>query len=202
MSLILEALRKLDRDKQVPERGFLVLAQAPWPSSSRIRTPHIVFGVAVAMSLGAGLAYWFLRPAPQVVPTPASTALVPAIPVPAPVEARRAPASVPGPGTRLSQPPPPPRTAVKAATPIARPLSKAPDPAVVEPQAPESAPAVQHLVAPYVLQALSSLDGHPVAVINGLMVREGEVIDGVTILKIGTETVEMEVAGLRRVLRF
>ena len=31
MSLILEALKKLDREKQTPERGFLVVAPRPGP---------------------------------------------------------------------------------------------------------------------------------------------------------------------------
>ena len=35
MSLILEALRKLERDKDTPERGFLVTAHLPWAQAHK-----------------------------------------------------------------------------------------------------------------------------------------------------------------------
>ena len=35
MSLIFEALKKLERERDVTERGFQVIAPAPWPARSR-----------------------------------------------------------------------------------------------------------------------------------------------------------------------
>ena len=52
------------------------------------------------------------------------------------------------------------------------------------------------------LQAISQRDGEPVAVINERLVREGDSFDGVRILKIGADHVEIEVRGHRRVVRF
>ena len=34
MSLILEALKKLEREKQSPDRGFLVMAHVPWAAAA------------------------------------------------------------------------------------------------------------------------------------------------------------------------
>jgi hypothetical protein len=52
------------------------------------------------------------------------------------------------------------------------------------------------------LQAIAERDGHPVALINDRLVREGDSFDGVTVVRIGTAEVEVEVRGQRRVLRF
>jgi hypothetical protein len=52
------------------------------------------------------------------------------------------------------------------------------------------------------LQAIAERDGHPVALINDRLVREGDSFDGVTVLRIGVAEVEIEVRGQRRVLRF
>jgi len=52
------------------------------------------------------------------------------------------------------------------------------------------------------LNAISVRDGHPVAIVNDRLVREGDSFDGIRILKIGDAEVEVEVAGQRRTLRF
>jgi hypothetical protein len=52
------------------------------------------------------------------------------------------------------------------------------------------------------LQAIGERDGRPVAVIGGRLVREGDHYDGVTIVRIGADEVEIEVQGQRRTLRF
>jgi hypothetical protein len=45
-------------------------------------------------------------------------------------------------------------------------------------------------------------DGHPVAVLNDRIVREGDSFEGVRVLRIGETEVEIEVKGERRVIRF
>jgi hypothetical protein len=68
MSLILEALKKLERDKQVETRsGFLVMAARPWPSGNEGRAPIAlaVLGGLAMMAVGAGLAFWFWRGGPK-----------------------------------------------------------------------------------------------------------------------------------------
>jgi hypothetical protein len=52
------------------------------------------------------------------------------------------------------------------------------------------------------LNAISQRDGRPLALINDRLVFEGDSFDGVKILHIGEEEVEVEVRGRRRVLRF
>ena len=52
------------------------------------------------------------------------------------------------------------------------------------------------------LQAISAQNGHPVAVLNDRLVREGDSFDGVRVLRIGADEVEIEVAGRRRIVKF
>ena len=52
------------------------------------------------------------------------------------------------------------------------------------------------------LQAISQRDGRPIAVLNSRVVHEGDHFEGVTILRIGVDEVEIEVRGRRRTLRF
>ena len=42
MSLIFEALKKLDREKQAPERGFLVVGSGAWGAGRRVGPLPIV----------------------------------------------------------------------------------------------------------------------------------------------------------------
>jgi len=115
MSLILEALKKLERDKQAPDRGFVVMAPVTWPAAV---TPRSVVVAAplllVTIAAGAG-AYLALARAPE------RSAVVPAaMPVVAaqPAVGDPRPAAVPF-------APPRPRTAARAAA--------APAPAADEP---------------------------------------------------------------------
>jgi hypothetical protein len=52
------------------------------------------------------------------------------------------------------------------------------------------------------LQAISAQDGHAVAILNDRLVREGDSFDGVKVVRIGADEVEIEVAGHRRVVKF
>ena len=52
------------------------------------------------------------------------------------------------------------------------------------------------------LNAISVRDGHPVAILNDRLVREGDSFDGIHVLRIGEAEVEVEVNGVRRMLKF
>jgi CRP-like cAMP-binding protein len=53
-----------------------------------------------------------------------------------------------------------------------------------------------------VLQAITIQEGRPVALISDRVLREGDEIDGVRIVRIGEAEVEVEADGVRTILRF
>jgi MSHA biogenesis protein MshK len=89
VSLILEALKKLERDKQAPDRGFVVMAPVTWPSAV---TPRVALAlplmlVTAAAGAGAYLALTRAAERPAAPPAPIVIAAPPAaaeIPRPAP----------------------------------------------------------------------------------------------------------------------
>jgi hypothetical protein len=178
VSLILEALRKLEREKQTPERGLLVVGATEWQKAPTARAPLLLF--LLGLTLGAallGALRWRGQGAPSPEPSPESRG-------PAPVAA---PAATPA-----------PRPAAPAPEAAA-----APSPAAARPAAAPTPPAAEAPSAPaFTLQAISERDGHPVAIVNERLVREGDSIDGALIVKIGAGQVEIEVAGRRSLLKF
>ena len=201
MSLILEALKKLEREKHVPERGFQVMAATPWPSSARSGTATVVFALIGAMAIGGGAMYWLLRPtpAPVSVASPPQPEVITATTAPrqaAETLASRptAPEVATAPASRATPDETPSTGVSRNPTPV--PTARADTPAAATP------PATPLFSAPFTLEAISSRDGAPIAIINGRLLREGDVTDGVTVVKIGTESVEIEVKGVRQVIRF
>jgi hypothetical protein len=186
VSLILEALRKLEREKGAPERGFTVFAATPWPVRSRVRlaTAVVAGGLLVAAGVAVGLA---LRPGPPAPPaaapaaTPTPVADAPPVFAPPPAAGPLAPPRRPVPPAATS----PPAPAAEAATP---------DPLPTAPPSPADEPLR--------LQAISEQDGRPVAVLNERIVREGDEFDGIRVIRIGAGEVEVAVRGQRRVLKF
>jgi len=178
VSLVLEALKKLDREKGRDERGFVVMAAAPWPTRAARRWPAwAALGIATAGAVAAALA---LRttPAPSALPAPPVAAVTPrpaatvAPPIPAPArrEAREDTAHTKAPVATLAVAPP----------------HAAPRPADPEPR----------------LQAISERDGQPIAIINDHLVRVGDEVDGLRVLAIRGAEVDVEVRGRRTTLRF
>ena len=177
MSLILDALRKLEREKDAREPNVLVVGSVPWGARARSRRPLVVALVGAALVALVALALWprdhAARPATTPVASPTPTPAVSPSDAPPPVappEPRRL--SVPVDATRarvLAPVPPPP------GTPVADDLR---------------------------LNAISQRDGRPVALINDRLVFEGDAFEGVRVLRIGESEVEVEVRGARRVLRF
>jgi hypothetical protein len=194
VSLILEALKKLERDKQVPDRGgFLVMAARPWPANESRRM--FVASLALAGFGVAGLAVasvWWWQHRPHA----AHADMAAAPPALAPLTRNAAPAI---------------RSAPAAAV---REAVSSPAPAVREPRVPpsaQSAPAapVAKAAAPpstgspeLRLTAVSERDGRRVAILNDRMVYEGDSFDGVKVLHIGDNEVELDVNGRRQVVKF
>lgn len=179
MSLILEALRKREREKQVPERGFLVMAETPW-APTRDRSVWVVLAAAV-LAFGLGAAFVSLSGPRPVAPVPIAAEASVAAPAPSPV---------PSPlGTLLP--------AVTRATPTPSVVASPPAPS------PESAtPSPSPSSRPLVLQAISERDGQPVALISDHLLREGDTLEGARILHIGETEVELELDGRHLTLRF
>jgi hypothetical protein len=193
VSLILEALRKLDRDKDAPERGFVVLAHVPWAQgASRSRLAGIgALALAVAVG-GLGVALWRGRSARPAV----AVAEPPAVASPAPPAT-----SVASPLSRSSPPAPFEAKALaieslRAAPPVPAPAHAAPPLAA----APARAPAKP--AGDLRLNAISRQDDKPVAILNDRLVHEGDVFDDVHVIRIGETEVEVEIRGQRRVLTF
>ena len=189
MSLILEALKKLDREKKAPDRGFLVVGAVPWPAPrARAWTPLLL---VVAAGAAAGSALWLAWRARGHEEAPAravtSTTIAAAAPRAAAVPVVAAPPSTL-----------PPLVESRPRAPLTPPAAERPA-AEADPRA--AAPAAEP-AAGLLLQAISERDGKPIAVLNGRVVHEGDHFDSVTILRIGKDDVEIEVQGHRRTLRF
>jgi hypothetical protein len=172
VSLVLEALKKLDREKGREERGFVVMAAAPWPTRAARRWPAwAALGIATAGAVAAVLG---LRttPAPTVLPAPPAAVVTPR---PAASVAATVVATVP---------PPVPARGRRETRETTSPL--APRPADPEPR----------------LQAISERDGQPIAIINDHLVRVGDEVEGLRVLAIRGAEVDVEVRGHRTTLRF
>jgi hypothetical protein len=204
VSFILDALKKLEREKQSGEPGVVVVGHVPWGGGDGRRRLAVVAVAAVltALLIAVG-AWWLLRSTPPSPPSPAlatpltrsgsAPAVAPSIaPSPAPsttTDVRSPPAASNASAIRPGPPLPPglalpgPTTAASAASP-----SEETRPA---PPAPELR-----------LNAISVRDGRPIALINDRLVREGDSFDGVRVLHIGESEVEVEIRGQRRVIRF
>lgn len=205
MSLILEALKKLERERQSPDRGFLVLGSGTWSAAapSRRRMAAALLG-AVLLGAAGGTAFWRLRDA-----TPSRAA---AEAVPSPALPIAAPPATPLLAATLPAAPPPQPASVRPAQPPA--AAAAPtdvreaseDSAVRVPDS--TAAASGGSSAPpdpeprLKLQAISRRDGRLVAVLGDRLVYEGDSFDGVRVLRIGEAEVELEVEGRRVVIGF
>jgi len=186
VSLILEALKKLDREKGTPDRGFLVLAHLQRPLQGKGRAwVLIVAAVGLAAAAVSGAAWWRGRAAPT-----APTESGPSVDRAAPATASALPT------TAWTTPiGPAPRSAAEPAP------SAAASPAVVDP--PEPTPSLKaDIPTDLRLNAISRQDGRPVAILNDRLVREGDSFEGIRVLRIGEAEVEVEIAGVRRVIGF
>ena len=201
MSLILEALRKLEREKAAGDRGFVVLSQVPW---TRGRTGRGGFAwlALLAVLAGVGLTVAWLRWS-TVPAKPLSTAAGP----PVAASAVAAPATIPTPVAGAPAVPLP-RTGTVPAQPGTTSPRTGPAAAPLAADSAAESPAVDNAVAAppkkgeLRLNAISQRDGQPVAIVNDRLVREGDSFDGIKVLRIGEAEVEIEIGGERRTLKF
>lgn len=181
MSLILEALRKLEREKQTPERGFLVLGTGAWAERGAAGRPFALF--LLGLLVGALALGMLTRSGSAPAPSAAAVIAAPTAAPPTP-HAVPPPTSVAGPALPLltaatitsTSPPPPPGAGSTLAA---------------KPTAPK-----------FTLQAISEKDGHSVALINDRLLRAGDAVDGARVVAIAADSVELEIGGRRVVLRF
>lgn len=110
MSLILDALRKLERERETPEAGVTVVGAVPWGEASRSRRTRLAAGAGIVLGLAVALA-WLLRRDPQT-----------------PVVEPHAPAASPVGGSSPTPPAtsPHPRSIQRALTPPSTQLAPAP----------------------------------------------------------------------------
>lgn len=209
MSLILEALKKLEREKRSSEPGFLVLGPTSWPSAvSGARRAAVALGGLAILATALGLLAW--RNAARLPParTPAATTPSPAAPSDMTVRMQASSsihiaAASPAPEAKPAVPKSP------ATEPMGsgRPEDTAKVETVREPapplaRAPQSAQSPEAPRPRFRLQAISRRDGRPVAVLNDRLVYEGESFDGVSVVRIGEAEIELEVDGRRVVIGF
>jgi hypothetical protein len=201
VSLILDALKKLERDKDTREPGVLVVGSVPWGTRTHHRRVLALALAGIGLAALVVFAVWLRdRPGGPVAAPSSSDSLpasAPRIAVPAAPLATTAPrpSAVAPPARRRPAVPP------SAATPAPPPGSSPADREVlatppVPPRAVAPAPDDLHL------NAISQRDGRPVALINDRLVFEGDGFDGVKVLHIGEAEVEVEVGGKKRILRF
>ncbi|MBN2371194.1 MAG: hypothetical protein JXO72_11980 [Vicinamibacteria bacterium] len=181
MSLILDALKKLDRDRRnkAPE-GVVLLAPTPWPAarSSQTLAALALIIAGLALLAAAALVYWNRAQNP---PRNASTGAVPAA-TDSMVSRTAAPHTDAPPSSLLDVP--------YAVTPNVtrndrgRISSASSEPPVRTPP-------------PFRLNAIGLHQGQPVAVLNDRLVREGDHFDGITVIRIGDTEVEIETNGKR-----
>jgi hypothetical protein len=167
MSLILEALRKLEREKPDQARHTTVLlAPLAWPKSTRDRRLSIALGVILVTLVGA--AGWFII----------KSALQPPGPL-----AHSAPAPPPSPTPTVPGPPPPP-------TPVAplRPTQASPP---ARHGAQPTAPRQGATSTGFRLTAIGDQEGVSVAVLNDRLMRVGDSLLGARIVRIGETEVEL-----------
>jgi len=188
VSLILDALKKLEGEKNAREPGVLVVGSVPWGERRRSRLP-LALAAAALLAL-ALVGWWWLHPTPR----PAAAAPASASPAPTPSP------GVAGTPTALT----PPERLAPSSTASAPPARQLAVPTLDEtagasaPAAAATRPAPDDLR----LNAITRRDGRPVALVNDRLVFEGDSFDGVKVLRIGETEVEVEVRGQRRVLRF
>jgi hypothetical protein len=190
VSLILEALRKLERDKPAPERGVVVMT-AGGLSGRGGRPPGwvwLVLGIAGGLLGALAIVEWRQPDAPS---AGAPVASAPAAQGEPPAARPLPPTVAPAPAR---SPAPTPASAAALATGAPAAVVEAASPTPAAGDAPP-APALT-------LHAITVQEGQPVALINERVLRVGDEIDGVRVLRIGEAEVEVERDGQRVVLRF
>ena len=199
MSLVLEALRRVEKpDAQAGIVGVAVPSYRPAPRRRRSLWP-------LAFGLGAGgLLVLAFGPASRPAAAPDAAPQPPPLRTEATTRTAKGGAGLPPP--LIIEIEPPNRRAASVAADAGLDGSRQRRGAL----APEPSRESSHRTAPasspapaFVLQAISERDSRPIAVINDQLVKEGDLIAGARVLKIGSETVEIVLAsGAKDLVRF
>ena len=218
MSFILDALKKLDRDKQTRDPDVVMVGPVPWGGADRNRArPALVLSV-VALAVIAGGTVWWFSSGSGPSPAPASgTAADGAASVPSrssPGTASKAATETQAPSTTITPSAPAPRRLdLPVAETMASGAQVSTDPeessraATGTPVTGEDQPTAASMEdraqgSEFHLSAISTRDGEPIALLNDRLVREGDAFEGVRILRIGKTEIEIEVDGERRTIGF
>ncbi len=217
MSLILEALRKLERDRKSPDPGVVVVGAQAWPARS---TTTRSIGIALCSVALVAFGFWLgTRPHLPSGAAPAVPSVSPETPrdlrSPASVaelSARErwvaAPTSTPAPTRRPSHEASStlePRAAVPDADDGAQPLP------TEESQAEEPRGGIREETVVVIepaggalprLHAITRQGDRNVALLDDHVVSEGDAYNGWKVMRIGDSEVEIDVAGRRHILRF
>ncbi len=220
MSLILEALKKLEREQARAAAPIITAGEAPWRDGRRAVPVWLLAIGALALVALGGLGTTFLTsrnsvpPARQAAAPPPAAAQPPVVaaPVVAPAEpppvapstfrtAAPAAANVPESPREVQprsaapavRPEPLPQRTAEAAAPADSGSGAANEPRASGPGSMKGEPH---------LQAISSRDGKPIALIDDRIFFEGDEIGDVKVLRIGTGEVEIEWRKQRHTLRF
>jgi hypothetical protein len=205
VSLILDALRKLDREKQSPDPGVVVVGPVPWGAAERRRRGWVPRLAAALVVLGAaGVLWWRLSPPAR----PAASGSTSS--APANGSAAKDETSLARPSASLGLEAPSAeettsdaaRTRAPVLPPAPRTLDLPPTAEAPPPPAPEVSRPAPARPRALQLTAISVRDGHPVALLNDHLVREGDSFDGIKVIRIGETEVEVEIDGKRRVVGF
>lgn len=210
MSLILEALRKLDKDRSAPDRGVVVVGAQAWPATRR---PRRGIGLVLGGLLLVAFGFWLgARPRSA---APPDTTEAKALPLPAGADSRAPDTALgttasrvasPGPVRPREAPPTEPRPVptrapggVEAEGEAADTLSSAAT-AANEPE--ESAVTVAPGRRLPRLSAIGRREERPIAIIDDRVMNEGDSFGGVTVIRIDETSVEIETAGRRHSIHF
>jgi hypothetical protein len=206
VSLILDALKKLERERDAPERGFLVVAQQSWPSGAARRWTRPAGWLAAAVVAGGAASAAFLWPGRQAVSLArapsASTSVAPLGGGDGLVAGRSASAGPAGSAVAGTVPPQAGAAFPEVRSPTAAASADAPAPGGSATETTAAKPHATDVADALQLQAVSEQDGQPVAVVNGQLVRVGDRIGSATVVRISATEVELDTAGRRHVLKF
>jgi hypothetical protein len=206
MSLIFDALRKAEREKEAPARGVQVVSAQAWSAERRASLAGRLTVAGLLLLAGIGASAWLYR-----MLQPQRRVLM------GPVAVRARPSEVAAPnaeagGGARGRPPiagassaePGDASDVPAPQGLDLPGARAGRGAArtaAPPQAPGPAGGASGAVALH-LNAISTKDGRRVALLNDRLVFEGDSFDGITVVRIGDAEVEVRVDGERRVVGF
>lgn len=212
MSLILEALKKLEREKERSTVPIITAGEAPWSGTRRsLPTWALGLGALGLVVLGAigGASLLSDRSSPASQPAQAAAAqavsdapvAIPSLAPPPQASAGTAPRPPSAPPVRpaIVQPTLSPRERAPEPEP-ARPMTRAPAPTprptAATPAAPIAVPDEPRL------QAISERDGRPIALISDKIYFEGDRIGDIRVIRIGAGEVEIEWRKVLRTLKF